>query len=140
MTGQMKRYKMELTYGVELAGPVSVGTGATLQESSSDFDSSKPLESVRAAAECFALLVNDFSTNAVPNTLREEFLLELARKLKWTGCFALLLFFHEFSPRGLWQRMILAGLIHLVDDVEIAWDFHQLQRGHLRIAVAENFN
>jgi hypothetical protein len=82
MTGQMKRYKMELTYGVELAGPVSVGTGATLQESSSDFDSSKPLESVRAAAECFALLVNDFSTNAVPNTLREEFLLELARKLK----------------------------------------------------------
>ncbi len=82
MAGQMKRYKMELSYGVELAGPVSVGTGATLQESSSDFDSSKPLESVRAAAECFALLVNDFSTNAVPNTLREEFLLELARKLK----------------------------------------------------------
>jgi hypothetical protein len=82
MTGQMKRYKMELTYGVESAGPVSVGTGATLQESSSDFDSSRPLEAVGAAAECLALLVNDFSTNAVPNTLRKEFLVELARKLK----------------------------------------------------------
>jgi hypothetical protein len=36
--------------------------------------------------------------------------------------------------------MILAGLVHLVYDVEIVWEFHHLQRGHLRIAVAENFN
>jgi hypothetical protein len=81
MTGQMKRYKMELTHGIELVGPVNVGTAAVMTAFSSDYDSSKPLEAVRAAAECFASLIKDFSENAVSATLRKEFQLELTRRL-----------------------------------------------------------
>ena len=81
MPGQMKRYKMELTFGVEVVGPVNAGTGATVTEFSSGYDSSKPVAAVTAAAECFARLIHDFSESAVPSTLREQFRLELTRKL-----------------------------------------------------------
>lgn len=78
MAGEMKIIEMHLEYGVRPARLTALGTGTKFgPTSSSEFDSSVPMDSVKAQAQALGDLILEFSNSAVEPVLRPQFLVEL---------------------------------------------------------------
>ncbi len=83
MNGEKKIIDMRLEYGVRIARAESMGTGIRLGPSSSAaYDSSVPIEMVKAQAEALGNLVFELAEKAAPPALKEQFFVELEHHLR----------------------------------------------------------
>jgi hypothetical protein len=106
MAGEKKIIEMHLEYGVHHATSDSSGTGTKLGPiRSAEYDSSVPLELVKAQAEALGNLAIDLSNNAVPSTLKDQFFVELASHFRLARARS-----HE-SPGGTDSKRDTAGIL-----------------------------
>lgn len=81
MSGEKKIVEIQLEYGVRPARDRAMGTGTKLTSSSSEYDSSVPMQAVKAQAEALGNLIIELSNNFVPSALKDQFLVQLQANL-----------------------------------------------------------